>query len=285
MNKQELLENYTQEQLADKIIALNITINDMKNTEKIIKQYNSKQCDCGNVGVIIKCPDCGKENKFEFDEKSSQLIRNKLTDKIHILEDENEKLKNASEVKNDEIQRLKWTISNLEESNGRLQASVDTYVNFILPRATKEAKELLDKNAFPCIRIVAIGEEKMKCDFGERDEIDRLRKELQRKGNIIKQIDDILEKLFGIRHDIAKPNEFEKILREKIENNKTLEDFLPLEPIKVADALINAKRLWGIFCSENGEEKVECKYHLYSFEKLRQIAQHLLVYCDANKED
>lgn len=164
MNKQELMKNYTQEQLADKIIALEILLNDNKNTAEILK----------------------REHKNIISEKQS--------------------------------------------------------------------------------------------------EIDCLKAELQRKENTINQIDDILEKLFGIRHDIAKPNEFEKILKEKIENGKTLEDFLPLEPIKVADVLINAKRLWGIFSSENGEEKVECKYHLYSFEKLRQIAQHLLIYCDANKE-
>lgn len=213
------------------------------------------------------------------------------------------KYQNASEVKNEEIRKLKWTISNLEESNGRLQARVDTYVNFILPRATKEAKELLDKNAFPCIRIVAIDEEKKKCDCeksekrtpftdkelaekweklakelneGVHKEIEKnekLKDELKQKETIINQIDDILKKLFGVTHDIADtPDELEKILREKLENNKTIADLLPEEPIKVADMLISAEINSGI-CS------------LFDESELRQIAEHLIIYCNANMEE
>lgn len=44
------------------------------------------------------------------------------------------RLQNASEVKNDEIHKLKWQISSLEEENGRLQSKLDTYNNYLLPR-------------------------------------------------------------------------------------------------------------------------------------------------------
>ena len=63
-------------------------------------------------------------------------------------------LQSASEVKNDEIHKLKWQISSLEEENGRLQAKIDTYNNYLLPRCTKEAKEMIDHNHFTGVRIV-----------------------------------------------------------------------------------------------------------------------------------
>lgn len=56
-------------------------------------------------------------------------------------------------------------------------------------------------------------------------------------------------------------------------------DFLPTEPIKVADMLINASK-----------KRTNCmtgkEYDKYIFEKwqLRQIAEHLLVYCNHNGE-
>lgn len=119
MNKQELLENYTMEQLADMVIALNVTISDMKNTEKIIKQSNKNQheCGCSKVVVIIKCPDCGKSNKFELDEKSEQLIRNKQTNRIHMLESEIDKAKC-------EIAKYKNEIDGLIAENSELHCEI-----------------------------------------------------------------------------------------------------------------------------------------------------------------
>lgn len=98
MTKQELMETYTAEQLAEMVIALEIAIADKKNTEKIIAQYNiGDHCCCEKVGIIVKCPDFGKEKKFDFDEKSEQLIRNKLTDRVHELESEVERYRKSFE--------------------------------------------------------------------------------------------------------------------------------------------------------------------------------------------
>lgn len=84
MTKQELLENHTTEQLADMVVALETATSGMRIAEKINKQCNNKQCVHEKIEIIAKCPDCGK---------SEQLIRNKLTDKVHVLEDENKNLK------------------------------------------------------------------------------------------------------------------------------------------------------------------------------------------------
>lgn len=239
MTKQELMENYTMEQLAEMVVdlqkenlieilklknredtedvqkvidAMRITITELCNTIENLKgETVAKWTEKENykIGIITKCPDCGKENKFDLDEKTEKLIRNRLTDKIHNLEDEN-----------------KW-----------------------------------------------------------------LKDEVHKQKNIIDLIDDILENLFGVRHDVGKPNEFEEILKEKIYGNITIEDFLPEEPIKVADILINST-----YTREKGDiEKIIHKAfgndsdtvieNMYSVSELRQIAEHLLVYCNANQED
>lgn len=71
-----------------------------------------------------------------------------------------------------------------------------------------------------------------------KSNIDFLNSSIEQKERIINQIYYILEKLFGVRHDtVDKPYDFEKILSERIKGSVT--DFLPTEPIKVADMLIN----------------------------------------------
>lgn len=116
------------------------------------------------------------------------------------------------------------------------------------------------------------------CQVAEyQNRTEKYKTELERARNTINQIDDILEKLFGVRHDVGKPDEFEKILFEKVKGN--VADFLPTEPIKVADMLINANK-----------KRKNCmtgkEYNKYIFEKwkLRQIAKHLIVYCNHNGE-
>lgn len=118
--------------------------------------------------------------------------------------------------------------------------------------------------------------------FSMRDEIESLKEKLQCKETTINQIGDILNELFGVTHDVvSKPDEFKEILKEKIENSKTIVDFLPEEPIKVADVLINTEIEPKSI--KSGVEVVFCK-RKFSISELRQIAEHLLVYCNANGE-
>lgn len=109
--------------------------------------------------------------------------------------------------------------------------------------------------------------------------------ELERAKTIINQIDDILEKLFGVRHDtVENPDEFYKILAEKLKGDIT--DFLPEEPIKVADILINAAGEYEhnpIAKAISGNDKGT--YRIFDISELRQIAEHLLVYCNHNEDD
>lgn len=101
---------------------------------------------------------------------------------------------------------------------------------------------------------------------GLRNKIEQLETEIQRKETTIDQIDDILNELFGVTHDVVrKPDELKKILNEKIDSSKTIANFLPTEPIKIAYVIID-------FGVDN----------YFNVSELRQIAEHLLVYCNAN---
>lgn len=123
------------------------------------------------------------------------------------------------------------------------------------------------------------------CQIAEyRNRTEKDKTEFERAKNTINQIDDILEKLFGVRHDMVdKPDEFEKILSEKVKGN--VADFFPTEPIKVVDMLINTERKYECDTFERafyGTNK--STYCIFDIGELRQIAEHLLVYCNYNGE-
>lgn len=61
-------------------------------------------------------------------------------------------------------------------------------------------------------------------------------------------------------------------------SNLTIADFLPVEPIKVADALISAEKDYS---EELFGMADTCR--IFDISELRQIAQHLLIYCDGNE--
>lgn len=177
------------------------------------------------------------------------------------------KLQNASEVKNDEIHKLKWQISNLEEESGRLQAKIDTYNNYLLPKATKEAYEDIARNHYTGIRIVT-------CEQWNN----RIKKESNEPD--IWKYEDTIDKLQSEAEKYRKAFEDAKRKRDcqiaeyqkKIEELEKKSDFyFPEEPIKVADIIIHG---W----------ETSWDYKHFDISELRQIAEHLLVYCNHNGE-
>ena len=97
------------------------------------------------------------------------------------------------------------------------------------------------------------------------------------KFSSIKQFAEYIKCFYTVNLDYI-----QKVLQgnEESENNfENVTDFLPTEPIKVADMLINASK-----------KRTNCmtgkEYDKYIFEKwqLKQIAEHLLIYCNHNGE-
>lgn len=247
MNKKELLENYTMEQLADMVVKL--------------------------------------QDKKDSESKSFKAPFSKMSDK------ELEKFLSESPIKK--------SVDNFFEN---IQQQKD---NVIAIEFTKQIGQLLRDNGVIAhyTETETAGDNKLRygvlfdsLDFSEHDRkftenIEKLKTQINRKQEEIRQIDDILNELFGVTHDVVnKPDEFKKILKEKIENSKTIADLLPTEPIEAATELINAS-----YTRNKGEleKKIDKAFgntsdttieQMYSIPELRQIAEHLLVYCNAKGE-
>ena len=86
----------------------------------------------------------------------------------------------------------------------------------------------------------------------------------------------------ALRKNERELSEENEELHSKIERSGNISDFLQTEPIKVADMLINTK----IEPTEIGEDRLKIVYKQRNFDisELRQIAEHLLVYCNHNGE-
>lgn len=118
---------------------------------------------------------------------------------------------------------------------------------------------------------------------------DNYKSKIQQKEAKISRLEKEREELRNQRNEqMTIVNELKqkiKTLEEQSvhDSSKTLADFLPAEPINVADILINS-----FFnprsVDENGTELVFYK-RKFNISELRQIAEHLLVHCNANQED
>lgn len=120
------------------------------------------------------------------------------------------------------------------------------------------------------------------------DKIKELERQLERSQTTINQIDEVLKEFFGATFEICETKEdfegYRKFLEKQIKK-KNVVDFLPTEPIKVADMLINAEGEY----EHNSLAKAFCgtdkgTYRIFDVSELRQIAEHLLVYCNHNEE-
>ena len=142
-------------------------------------------------------------------------------------------------------------INQLEESCGRMKARVATWVNHILPRATEEARKMIDNHQYVGIRI-ATCEEWANRGKDNNSEVEKYRKAFEDAKK---------------EHD-CQIAEYQK----KIEELEKKSDFyFSEEPIKIADLMIYG---W----------ETSWDYKHFSVSELRQIAEHLLVYCNHNGE-
>lgn len=107
--------------------------------------------------------------------------------------------------------------------------------------------------------------------------------EINKRETAIEQIDRIICELFGIAHNgYEYSDDFKELLREKSAVGKTVVDFLPTEPIKVAEMLIIAKGECEPL--HIGNDVFKDTYRIFKVSELRQIAEHLLIYCNHNGE-
>lgn len=158
--------------------------------------------------------------------------------------------------------RMSDELYDATEENKRLQSEVEKYCE-----AFEEAKKERD------------------CRVAEyRKKIEDLERDLKTSGEKIQDLVGENMKLQCERNDYKSKSEFLEIERMRVKKNE-FSDFLSTEPIKVADMLINSEGgyehnpLAKVFC---GTDKGT--YRIFEISELRQIAEHLLVYCNHNGE-
>lgn len=258
MTKQELMEIYTAEQLAEMVVDLqNIPTAGKINCE-----------DSGNSDLIkVKCDKCGEEFLAFLDEK---YILCKKTE-LFGTQDANEQLNKDVEELQSDVEKYRKAF---EDAKKKCDCQIYEY--------QKKIDELTAEN------------EKLKGNAGS---------EGYSEGYIEKQIktndfygiyaysarnltkDDVL--LFlgiltkelvenGINFNYDMGNDM-RVCDITIEDRKTLTDFHLTEPIKVADMLINTHK-------RDLYENSAYYSKIFNISELRQIAEHLLIYCNANKE-
>lgn len=251
MTKQELLETCSAEQLAEMVIELQ---NEKEKQYKEIWEQVSRRT--------------GLETYFLSQVNFMGRIREIVCESFEKAKEMTEK--NSDSEFKEIIQRKCYCME-----NKNFQSEVEKY-----HKAFEDAKKERDCQIAEYQK--KIEELKQKLERQEtatkyaEEYMDSLKNDLERSKNTINQIDYILEKLFGVRHDtVDTPDEFEKILTEKAKRNVT--DFLPTEPIKVADMLINTHK-------RDLYENSAYYSKIFDIGELRQIAEHLLVYCNHNGE-
>lgn len=120
------------------------------------------------------------------------------------------------------------------------------------------------------------------CEY--QKEIEKFKHDLKTAGEKIQDLVGENMKLQCERNDYKSKSELLEIEKMRVGQNEFF-DFIPTEPIKIADMLINAKGEY----EHNPLEKALYKkdkgtYRIFDIGELRQIAEHLLVYCNHNGE-
>lgn len=240
MTKQELMETYTAEQLA----------------EMVIEAYERE-----DYPKIMAININGFPKMFTIKEIEEIVT---AYEEIKLCQEQNKQCKTILPSEYLKVLSLNQTVS-------QLQSKVEKY-----RKAFEDAKKERDcQNAEYRKKIEELEEyaDSLKCG-------------IERKQYAINQIDGIICELFGIAHSgEIYTDDFKELLREKSVAGKTITDFLPTEPIKVADMLINAEGEYEC----NPIAKALCgtdkgTYRIFDVSELRQIAEHLLVYCNHNEE-
>lgn len=110
----------------------------------------------------------------------------------------------------------------------------------------------------------------------------KLEREIDEKKEEIDRINELNDKC--CEENIRLTRENKELHRELQEASITYN--LPYEPIAVAEMLINATEKYehnAFTKSFTGNE--QGAYNIYGISELRQIAEHLLVYCNNNKDE
>lgn len=283
-----------------------------KITKDILKQKNNAMameftkviCDLlKRYGVYVRCTetklsenitDDSIEEKYGivFDSMDFSQHDKEFTDRIKELEEElaksEEKRKNADKVcvivngfakeypikEVREIVRTYEDIKYCKEHSGEHLHSEEYLKILNLNRTISDLQSEVEKYR----KAFEVEKKERDCQVTEyRKKIDYLEHDLKTAGEKIQDLAGENMKLQCERNDYKSKSEFLEVEIMRVKKNE-FSDFLQTEPIKVADMLINANKR-DLYENSAFYSKV------FNASQLRQIAEHLFVYCNHNGEE
>ncbi len=222
-------------------------------------------------GIVVNCTEhsCTKD----LSDKSIEKVYGVIFDSVDCTKHDRQFTDRIAELEKENNELNVWC--------QKYKIRADEYRVCILPRATEKAKRAIDERDFLSIRIETTEEnkeknEKIKNLFDENIQLKAERNDLSQ------QVEKLKEKISELESELS---EKENLL--KIKNGLCGESELrELTPIEVAEKLINAESEYETNSIQRafgaGEKE---KYNIFSVSELRQIAEHLLVYCNYQKEN
>lgn len=310
MNKQELLSTYTAEQLADMLIKTNNLIDMLKYSDSFLKtglfdnpavaalearlniaQNRIKNLEEGNGRLQAEADTYNKYLLPRCTEEARELIDKNCFNGVKIVScgEWNKRGKDAMNIS--DIQKCQEEYEKLLKESP-IQGIVDGIARDILEQ----------KN-----NAMAMEFTKAICGLLEKYGV-RIHCTETKRQNIAH---NLIEEVYGIIFDSVDFSKHDKEFTDKIEELKKENDELktenaelhcemqamsmfpdefPTEPIKVADMLISAtytrkkSNMEMAMCKAFGNNADTVTENVYSKSELRQIAEHLLVYCNHNEE-
>lgn len=225
----------------------------------LLKRYGVYvHCTETKFGEKITVNSVEEQYGIVFDSMDFSQHDKEFTDKIKELEEELEK-------SNRKHARTLW-----EFCDSVKKEDYDKEVNHLQTEVKKYRK--------------AFEEAKKERDFQIAEyqkKIEDLGHDLKTAGEKIQDLANENMKLQCERNDYKSKSEFLEVDRMRVKQNE-IADFLPAEPIKVAEMLITAKGECEPL--HIGNDAFKDTYRIFGISELRQIAEHLLVYCNHNGE-
>lgn len=265
MTKQELMENYTAEQLAEMVIELENELKTARNLENEVLfeeriADNIRNVTGMNIDDVRKAV---QDTKKYMNDIYTEELKNQIEHTKSEVEKYRKAFENAKKERNKQVCEYQKKIDELTAKNkeylDQIMASKPLLYGCSVSEVARAIFEHCNSNA---VRL----SNKNRFDYSE--EIEKAGKD----GCEI-YILGLIKCLQGLCNG------------ENYTEENLLSKFLPAEPIKVADMLINAEGEY----EHNPIVKAFCgtdkgTYRIFDVSELRQIAEHLLAYCNHHGE-
>lgn len=329
MTRQQLMENYTAEQLADMVIKLNSAMDSLKYSDSFLKSGlfdNPAVAACeGRINILQNkinnleeengrlqskldtynnrlLQRCTKEAKEMIDHNHFTGVRivtweqwnNRGRESINISDIQKCQEEYEKNLKESLLEGVmnKITKDIIEQKNNAMAMEFTRIICDLLKRygvyvhctETKFGEKITANSIEEQYGIVFDSMDFSQHDKEFTDKIEELQSEVEKYRKAFEDAKKERDcQVAEYRKKIEELNVENAELHCEMQAMKVFPDEIPEEPIKVAEMLITAKGECEPL--HIGNNVFKDTYRIFDVSGLRQIAEHLLVYCNHNKEE